>query len=152
MDEGIYSFSKITINKNLLDEIWSFDPMSLDSLDASTISKYAIALSQYLVYYRWEVNKTKAELSKKRRLFDSSLTLSLDEADLKKYKTKKAASEYLINTNTDLSKLDEEIDILQSELIMLEGIDKSISEYIATFKRELTRREQELFTIRAERR
>jgi hypothetical protein len=151
MDKGIYSFSKIKINKNLLDEVWSFDPMSLDSLDNITISKYAIALSQYLIYYKYEVNKTRAELSKKKRLFENSLSLSLDDADIKKYKTKKAASDYLVNTNTELYKLDDEINNLQNELVILDGIDKSISEYIATFKRELTRREQEIFAIRSER-
>lgn len=151
MDSGVYSFSKIKINKNLLDEVWSFDPMTLDSLDNITVSRYAIALSQYLIYYRYEINKTKADLTKKKRLFDNSMSLSLDEAIIKKYKTKKAASDYLVNTNTDLSILDDDINNLQDELTILDGIDKTISEYIATFKRELTRREQELFTIRAER-
>ena len=46
----------------------------------------------------------------------------------------------------------EEIEDLKLELIKTEGIDKAINEYIATFKKELSRREQELFATRAERR
>jgi hypothetical protein len=33
----------------------------------------------------------------------------------------------------------------------VDGIDKTVSELIATFKRELTRRENELYTTRRER-
>jgi len=43
------------------------------------------------------------------------------------------------------------MEALQDELLLLEGIDKTISELIATFKRELTRRENELYATRQER-
>jgi len=152
MDSGIYSFSNIKINKSLLDEIWNFNPETLSSLDGITVSKYSLALAQYLIYYRNEVNKTKAIVVKKKKSLDASLSMSLDADMIKKFKTKSAAEDYLINTNSDLTTVSKEIEALEEELIKVDGIDKSISEYIATFKRELSRREQELFTIRAERR
>lgn len=152
MDEGIYSYINIKINRSLLDQIWNFDPLTLGSLDALTVSQYSIALAQYLIYYRHEVNKTKAEVVKKRKSLDSSLSMILDAVLIKKLKTKSAAEDYILNTIPELGAAAKEIDNLQEELIKVDGIDKSISEYIATFKRELTRREQELFTIRAERR
>ena len=152
MDEGIYSYTNIKINKSFLDQIWNFDPLTLSSLDGLTVSQYSIALAQYLIYYRHEVNKTKAELAKKKKALESSLSMVLDAEIIKKFKTRTAAEDYLINTSPELGDAAKDIDNLQEELIKVDGIDKSVSEYIATFKRELTRREQELFTIRAERR
>ena len=40
---------------------------------------------------------------------------------------------------------------LKQELIKVEGIDKAVIELIAAFKRELTRRDNELYTLRKER-
>lgn len=151
MNQDLYLFRKVKAS-SLVEEAMEFDPNTLGSLETLTVSKYSIALAQYLVYFKSEVNQTKAILAKKRKLFDTSLSLSLDPATLKKFKTKTAATEFLVSTVPNLSALDGEMDVLKQELVHLDGMDKSISEYIATFKRELTRREQELFTIRAERR
>jgi len=151
MDEGLHSYRNVQINTNFLNEIWTFDPNTLESKNTITISKYSIALAQYLVYFRSEFNKSKAILVKKKRLLESSLIISIGGVD-KKFKTKKETVEYLLSTVPDLTRLEEEISLLQEELNHLEGIDKATSEYIATFKRELTRREKELLTIRSERR
>jgi len=151
MDQAITSFQNIKINNTLVDEIWNFNPRSLNNLDGATISMYSIALAQFLIYFKSEQNQTKAEIAKKNKLFESSIAIVLDKEVLKQYKTKSAATDYLISTNVDLSRLNDQIDELKLELIKLDGIDKTISEYIATFKRELTRRENELYAIRAER-
>lgn len=152
MDAGVMSFSKIQIDQNFLDEVWRFSPNNLSSLNAETVSKYSIALAQYLIYFKYEQNKTKAQLTKKRKFLESSILMVVDSDLAKKYKTKAAQSEFIINTNPELSKLSEEIEELQLELMKIEGIDKSVSEFIATFKRELSRREKELFATRTERR
>jgi len=151
MGQAITSFQNIKINNTLVDEIWNFNPRSLNNLDGVTISMYSIALAQFLIYFKSEQNQTKAEIAKKNKLFESSIAIVLDKEVLKQYKTKSAATDYLISTNVDLSRLNDQIDELKLELIKLDGIDKTISEYIATFKRELTRRENELYAIRAER-
>lgn len=151
MNEDLYLFRSIRPS-SLVEEAMKFNPNTLGSLETLTVSQYSLALAQYLVYYRSEVNITRADIAKKQKFFNSSLSLAMDADILKTFKTKVAATDYLLVTIPDLAKLDEEIETLKLELIYLDGIDKSISEYIATFKRELSRREQELFTVRAERR
>jgi hypothetical protein len=152
MDNGLYSFRKIEINHSFLDTIWKFNPMTLGSLDDLTVSKYSIALAQYLIFFKSELNQTKASIVKKKKFLDTSVSIAMTDKLIKQYKTKVATTEYLITTLPELSKLSEEISELQSEVTHLDGVDKSISEYIATFKRELGRREKEIFAIRAERR
>lgn len=152
MSNGLFAFRKIEIDQGFLDRIWRFKPSTLESLTAATVSQYSIALAQYLIFFRSEINKTKAEIVKKKKFLDSSISLSIDDSVKKKYKTKTAIYDFLINSVPELYKLEQEIASLQLEIIKLDGIDKSVSEYIATFKRELGRREQELFSIRAERR
>jgi hypothetical protein len=153
MDEGVLSFNKIVVDQNFLDEVWKFSPNTLDSLSTEAVSKYSLALAQYLIYFKAEQNKAKAKLVKKKRFYESSILMCLSTSKIpKEYKTKAEKTEYLVNTTAELSKVTEEISNLDEELIRIEGIDKAISEYIATFKRELGRREQELFTTRRERR
>jgi hypothetical protein len=152
MDAGVFSFSKLQIDHGFLDQVWAFSPNKLGSLTNEMVSQYSIALAQYLIYFKWEQNKARAEITKKKRLLESAISISVDEKLQKKYKTKAALTEYMINTSPELNKLSEEIDTLQMELTKTDGIDKVINEYIATFKKELSRREQELFATRAERR
>ena len=152
MDSGVMSFNKIEINHGFLEKIWKFNPITLGSLDDLTVSQYSICLAQYLIFFRSELNQTKATIAKKKKLLDSSIAIAMDAEVIKRYKTKTAAIDFIKNSNSELSALEGEIDDLQNEVIRIDGIDKSVSEYIATFKRELTRREKEIFAIRAERR
>ncbi len=152
MDSGVMSFNKIEINNNFLEQIWKFNPLTLGSLDDLTVSQYSICLAQYLIFFRSELNQTKAIIVKKKKLLDSSIAIAMDADVIKKYKTKTAAIDFIKNSSPELTLLENEIDDLKDEVIRIEGIDKSVSEYIATFKRELTRREKEIFAIRAERR
>lgn len=154
MDDGLYSYRNVTINKSFLDEVWRFDPNTLESKDSLEISKYSIALAQYLIYFRSEYNKTRAILAKKKKTIDSSLNLSIGDVDKtikKRFSTKAAITEFLLATIPELSELNEEITSLQEEINYLDGMDRAVAEYIATFKRELTRREKELYSIRSER-
>ena len=152
MNTTLFSFNNIKLDSGLMDEIWSFSPRNLESIDDITVSKYSIALAQYMIYFTSQYNNTKANLTNKKRTFDASIAIFIDADLLKKYKAKKDAVDFLVSTNPDLGRLNDEINILQDELIKLDGIDRSISELIATFKRELTRREKELFATRQERR
>lgn len=152
MDSGVMSFNKIEINHNFLEQIWKFNPITLGSLDDLTVSQYSICLAQYLIFFRSELNQTKAIIAKKKKLLDSSIAIAMDAKVIKTYKTKTAAIDFIKNSSPELSALESEIADLQDEVIRIDGIDKSVSEYIATFKRELTRREKEIFAIRAERR
>jgi hypothetical protein len=153
MEKDVLSFSKVKVNHDLLDEIWTLDPRTIDTMDGVQISSYAVCLSQYLIYFGYQRNITKAEVHRLTKYIDRtvSLIMSSGEIDKKKYKTKAAAEDYIISMNMELMNSQSELEKLQIELIHVEGMEKHIGELIATLKRELTRRENELYRIRQER-
>lgn len=153
MNRGMLSFTDVEVNYDLLYEVWKFDPRALEYIDGPKLSSYAMALSQYLIYFSYQRNLAKAEQYRLNKRIDRSISLIMasDETFLKKHKTKAAAWDFVISTDTDLMDCQTKLDALCTELIQTEGMDKVISELIATIKRELTRRESELYQIRAER-
>lgn len=154
MDQGALSFTKVTIDNDLLDEIWKFDPRNLDNVPGHKLSTYAVALSQYLIYFTYQKNKSRAEIHRISKFIERTVSMVLsDNVDMiKKYKTKSAATDALVMTNEQLMESQAKLDALQLEMIQVDGVEKSISELIATIKRELTRRENELYAARQERR
>ena len=154
MDADVLSFTNVKVDHSLLNEIWQLDPRSLDHIDGVKLSSYAIALAQYLIYFTYQRNLAKAEQYKENKYIDRtiSLTMSNEPEYLKRFKTKAAAADYIITSNDSLMRSQANLEALQEELIKIEGVDKVISELIATIKRELTRRENELHQVRLERR
>jgi hypothetical protein len=151
MDKELLSFKKVNPNKDLIDEIWAFDVRNLDSTPESTISKYIVALGQWLIYYRFQANKTKAEISKLQTDLEFLAAGWMTDEILKEHKTKTAAREYVIRGNADSSLMQDEVTQLKNDLMRVDGVDKAVTELIAAFKRELTRRSDELYTLRKER-
>lgn len=153
MDNDALSFTQVQINRGLLDEIWKFDPRTLDTVSGPVLSTYAMALSQYLIYFTYQKNTSKAEIHRLTKLIDRTVSLMLtsDPRFLKASKTKAAATDSIIAGSAELTGYQTRLDELKLEMIQIEGIDKSISELIATIKRELTRRENELYAARQER-
>ena len=151
MEEGVLLFRQVTPDIEFISDILKFDVSRLESTDGATISKYAMALAQYLIYFKSQTNSTRAELHKKKRLLESGINQLITKEVLKTYKTKADAANSIIANSADLSILREEVEKAQDELILVEDIDKMFFEWIATFKRELTRRENELYSIRKER-
>jgi len=151
MDKGVLYFQKIRPDLDFMNEIFAFDVRTLPQVDAVKISQYCIGLSQFIVYMRSEMNKTWSEISMKNRFIESTVNLLMTKDLIKTYKTKSAAYDYIVNSSDDLTKLREEIDELKRELILLEGQDKNLAELVASFKRELSRRENELYYTRMER-
>ena len=78
--------------------------------------------------------------------------MTTNDEEMKKHKTKASAADFIISTNLDLMDAQSKLETIQRELIQVEGMDKVVSELIATIKRELTRRENELYQVRMERR
>jgi hypothetical protein len=152
MDKEVLYFQHVKPNGELIDEIFNYDVRELEQTNDVTLSKYAIALSQYLIYFKSQCNKTKVDIGRKKRVLDSGINQLITKEVLKQYKSKSDASNYLISNTKDLDILNSEIEALKDELMLLDGIDKTMTELIATFKRELTRRENELYSIRKERR
>lgn len=154
MDPDMMVFTKIQINYDLLNEVWKFDPRRLDEIKGVTLSSYTIVLAQYLIYFTYQKNIVKADVHRLNKMIDRtvSLILSKDKNLLKEHKTKSSAIDFLISTDSYLMETQSKLDVLNRELTHIEGMDKTISELIATIKRELTRRENELYTTRMERR
>jgi hypothetical protein len=152
MDKGVLSFTKVQPSDDLINEIWSFNVKNLHSLADPTLSQYVIALSQWLIYYKAQVNESKARINQLNSDIEFLVATWMTKEILKEYKTQTAAREYLIRNNTESAVMFERLQELKHELIKVDGIDRAVSELIAAFKRELTRRDNELYTIRKERR
>lgn len=145
------SFKHTKPDKDFIESIFAFDVRKLEQTDSLKISQFVIALSQYSIYFKSKQNETKAEIVKKQRFIDATVIQLITKDVLKEYTTKTAASTYIIENTEVLYKAKKVIEGFKDELILLEGVDKSISEYIAAFKRELTRRENELWQTKKER-
>ena len=154
MNNDVLSFENIKVSHDIIDEIWKLDPSQIDYIDSAKLSSYAVALSQYLIYFTFQRNKTKAEIHDLNKYVDRAVSLRLSEsADLlKRFKTKVAATDYLVSMDTSLMEAQTKLDSLDMEMIRVDGIDKAVSDLISTLKRELTRRENELYQVRLERR
>lgn len=151
MDKGVKLFENVKPDIEYINEILTFDAKNLDALESATVSKYATALSQYLIYFKTETNKARISVHQKQRALDAGINQVLTKDVLKQYKTKTAAVEYIIANSPELSAIKNGIDRIKDELMLVEGVDKMISDLVATLKRDLTRRENELYTIRKER-
>jgi hypothetical protein len=156
MNKDVLSFTNIKVNHELLDKIWKLDPKLLDHIDGAELSSYALCLAQYLVYFTYQRNLSKAEQHRLTKYIDRTVSIILttnnDNAEYKKFKTKAAAADFIISTNLELMDAQTKLEGIQRELTQVEGMDKVVSELIATIKRELTRRENELYQVRVERR
>jgi hypothetical protein len=151
MDDGVFLFKKTNIDKSFIEEIFSYDVNKLESTDSVEISKYSIALGQYLIYFKSQVNKVKANLHRKQRNFEGTISAKMNDSQFKDFKTKSAIREHLIQNSSTIRNDYEELEKLREELMLVEGVDRTVSEMIATFKRELTRRENELWQTKQER-
>lgn len=151
MEADVLSFNKVKPSQDLIDEIWCLNVKNLQHIADIDISKYTIALSQWLIYFRAQVNQTQAEISKLKSDIEFLVSTWMTKEILKEHKTQTAAREYLIRNNPESSSMRDKLEALQQDLVQVDGIDKATTELIAALKRELTRRENELYTVRKER-
>lgn len=148
MELDMAAFRSSHPNKEYIDEVFTYDPRQLGQTDSRQISQYVIALSQYLIYFKTKFNETKMFLTQNNRNLEFKLIEVVTEEDAKRFKTKKDLRFHLIHSNSELNEIRINIEALQDEVLLLDGIDKTISELIASFKRELTRRDNELYQQR----
>lgn len=151
MDENVLFFKDMNPDKEFIEKIFHLDVRKLEAIDGIEISQYCIALAQYLIFLKYQINKTKSELFNKKRLVEGTLDILLTKKLIKDFGTKTNAVAHIMSTSKKLIGLSNEMEPLKDELVIVEGMDKVISELIAAFKRELTRRENELYRIRQER-
>lgn len=152
MDKGVLYFEKVRPDLDFMNEIFGFDARNLPQLESSKISQYCIALSQFVIYLKSEMNKTQSEIHMKQRFIDSTVSMLLTSDMIKEHKTKTAAVDYIINNSDGCQKAREEIGQLKDEIMLLEGQDRNLLELVNAFKRELTRRDNEFQTTKLERR
>lgn len=138
---------KMSQNKPLMDEIFEFDPRNLEATSSADISKYTIGLSQFLIYFSSQINSTKVKMMQKNRAID----IKINQSDIKG-KTKAEVRRKVIDSDPELQQVDVDIQALEGEIKMTEGLEKYYVELINSFKRELTRREHEQKFSRDERR
>ena len=139
---------KMPRNKDLMEEIFSYDPSTLDVTSGEDISKYTIGISQFLIYFASEVNKSKVLLMQKKRFVE----ISVEQSEIVKGRLTKA--EYkrkIIDSNEELKKVEVDMEALEQEVVMTENLERYYIELINSFKKELTRREHELKFTRDER-
>lgn len=151
MNPDVLSFNKVKPSQDLIDEIWCLNVRNLHSIADIDISRYTIALSQWLIYFRAQVNQTQAEINKLKSDLEFLVSTWMKSEILKEYKTQTAARDYVIRSHPESAMMKEKLDKLQQDLLKVDGVDKAVSELIAAFKRELTRRDNELYTTRKER-
>ena len=151
MDAGVLSFNLIKPNDNIIDEVWKFDAAKIDTVASSDLVKYITCLSQWLVYYKAQTNKVKSALNIKQGDMEIALNVAIKPELIKEYGTKTAAKDYLITTDKVVGELHREIQELKQSLIEVDGMDRAVTEYINSFKRELDRRKHEREVARSER-
>lgn len=151
MNTDMLKFQKELPNRDVIDEALSFDVKKLEQTNGVTLSQYSISLSQYLIFFKSEYNKTKAASARLQRFIDATVSQLITKDILKQYKTKADAKAYLVANTEVLSNKVSELETLLHEQQLLDGMDKTITELIACFKRELTRRENEMYAIRKDR-
>ena len=148
MEQDLELYKYCRPDDSFVSEIFAYDARTLEQTDDLFISKCVLGLSQYLVYFKSEYNKKLQQKGEKQRLLEAVLFQTITPELVKQYKTKKDIRSDLVYTNPVLNKIQIDIEVLQDELFLLDGMDKTIQELIAAFKRELTRRENELYQRR----
>jgi len=138
---------KMPKNESLMEEVFAYDPRTLESTSSENISKYAIGLAQFLIYFTSQINKSRVLLMQKRKFIE----VYIEQSDIKG-RTKAEKRRKVIEANQELKSIETDIEALEQEIVMTENFEKYYIELINTFKRELTRREHELKYSRDERR
>ena len=138
---------KMPRNIPLMEEIFAFDPRNLEATPSAKISQYAIGLSQFLIFFTSQINKSKVLLIQKNR----ALEVKVSQSDIKA-KTLQEKRRLVIESDPALQKIESEIEMYECEIKMTDNIEKYYIELINAFKRELSRREWEMKFSRDERR
>jgi len=138
---------KMPKNVPLMDEIFAFDPRNLEATQSAKLSQYTIGLSQFLIFFSSQINKTKVSLMQKNRVIDTYINQSDIKGSTKADKRRK-----VIDAHEELKAIEKGVDMLEAEIKMTDGLEKYYTELINAFKRELTRREVEMKFSRDERR
>jgi len=148
----MHTFLHANPDRDFIKQAFSLDVRRLESVPSADLSKYIIGLSQYLIYFRSQYNKVLVQIKQKQRFIEATVYQMLTKELLNEHKTKKDATEFIISSSPTLAQIREDLDILKDEELLMNGIDKTITELIVSLKREMTRREHEMDETRTSRR
>jgi len=137
---------KMPKNETLMNEIFSFNPQTLEQASAVDISRYTVGLAQFLIYFTSQTNASKVKLMQKKRLLDAAVSRSGIKAKTKAEKLNK-----LVEQDYRVKQLVNDVEVLEYELKLTENLEKYYVELINAFKRELSRRELEYRMVKTER-
>jgi hypothetical protein len=147
-NESLISRVNIDKNKELVAEIMSMSLRDLESIDDIDLSRYIIALSQYVVFLRKQVNYANLKYFLNKRQFEEIVSEGMLTQQGKTVKEKR---EKTVRASAELRWLQETMDKYEAEKILLDKMDDSIIHYINALKKEQTRRDNERYTSRRER-
>ena len=134
------SLDSLVYSESLINEVFSLDVKNLDSIDETLLSKYIVALSQYLVFFDFELNKLKVKYSLNKKVFDDALFKRTSKI---KGGTLTEKKRIVLEEHDALKEMDEKVVEIKSQMTLLEGLHDSIENLIFSLKRELTRRGSE---------
>lgn len=135
--------------KNIMDEIFSFNVYNLDSIDSRKVGQYIVALSQYMMYFGVQTNKTKVDRMQKKKILDKQVFRedktggSRENKDIRRRR--------IIDSSIELQQIENGLEIDEMEITLVEKLEEYLTELINAFKRELTRREMEIKMLHNER-
>jgi len=134
---------KIKPSQSIIDKALSFNVNELDTIDDSDITKFIVALSQYLIYVTLEINKLKIRKAVLDRDIEIDIATFIVSTGLNK--GTKAERRFLaISASPELKEKSEQFQTVSTELMLLDNIDKYLEFYCNGLKKELLRREKEL--------
>ena len=138
--------NKAPRNETIMDEVFNFNVYDLESTDTTKIGQFIVGIAQFLMYFGTQVNKTKVDLMQKKKIIDSYVERNNDVKGTVKEKRRK-----VIDSNPELIQIELAMELAEQEITLVENREKYLLELMNAFKRELTRRENELKMVRTER-
>jgi hypothetical protein len=143
-----YSLDKCSPDVNIVNEIFSFDASDdLGSLTLNDISRFLVVLSQYslsLTYKRNSLSVQKSFLSKKLE------KLVIRNMSSLKGGTKDERRRKAIDDDEAMTELEHELELISSELHMIEDFPDAVKEYINALKKQRDTKELEIRNARYE--
>lgn len=138
---------KMPRNESIMNEVFDFNVYDLEATNSIKISQYIIGLSQFLIYFSSQINKTKVSLMQKKKILSAYVERSEVSGRNREIRRRKT-----IDESPELKQIELGIELEEQELQLVENREQYLFELINAFKKELTRRETEIKMVRNERR
>jgi len=103
---------KMPKNEGLMNEIFQFDVRNLEATPSAKISQYTIGLSQFLIFFTSQINKTKVQLMQKNRVIDTYV----NQSELKG-RTKSDKRQKVIDEHPELQAIEKGVEVLEGEIL-----------------------------------